>query len=262
LADAFQRMDPVVGHPELEPACAAFVTGSATLTPAEQVDIYRRQFWLRHRDALVEDYPGLRHILGDDAFDDFVRGYLAAYPPRTPSLRDLGADTARFAETYPFPAHRELALDMIRYELAWVDVFDGADPPPLDPAVIARVPAEAWAVARVRLSPCVARLSLRHPVHRLRYAVLAGEDPALPAEVEGGVRLALYRKKNVLHYEELSRDAFALLELLAAGVPLVGACERLHEGKTEDEARELDRAVGSWFASWATWGFVAAIDLD
>ena len=56
--------------------------------------------------------------------------------PRTPSLRDLGADIVRFAEVYPgFPTDRRgLAIDMVRYENAFVDVFDGPEYAPLNPA--------------------------------------------------------------------------------------------------------------------------------
>lgn len=263
LTEVFQREHPVVGDEALSIAVGNFVTGSRTMTPAEQVDVYRHQFWLRHRSSLEEDYPGLQHIIGDEAFDVFVRAYLTAYPPKTPSLRDLGADIFRFAETYEgFPADaRALALDMIRYELAWVDVFDGPDPTPLDAQVIAAIPAEAWSSARIRLNPFVARLSLEHDVHRLRYALKANESAALPTRKPEGVRLALYRARNVLHFEELTPDGFALLQALDEGVPLVPACERITAGKSDETIAELNASIGAWFSAWARFGFITGIEL-
>lgn len=262
LAAAFQREHPVADDPEMAVACGAFVTGSATMSPAEQVDVYRQQFWLRHRASLEEDYPGLLHIVGEAIFDRFVRDYLAAFPPKTPSLRDLGADIVTFASRFDgFPDDRRaLALDMIRYELAWVDVFDGPDPAPLDASVIQSMPPEAWSTARIRLNPCVARLSLGHPVHKLRYAIKAGEEVELPQADPRGVRVALYRSRNVLHYEELSEEAFALLEALSAGVPLVPACERVTKGKSDEAIGALNQAIGPWFSAWARFGFIAGID--
>jgi hypothetical protein len=67
------------------------VTGNDRLSPAEQVDIYRRQFWLRHEDCLAEDFPALRAILGEPLWEAFVRDYLTEIPPTAPNLRDLGA---------------------------------------------------------------------------------------------------------------------------------------------------------------------------
>jgi hypothetical protein len=262
LAGLFQRFVPVAGDAAVEPGCARIVAGNERLRPAEQVDIYRHQFWLRHRESLLEDYPALRHIVGDDAFDAFVKAYLAAHPPRTPSLRDLGADIVRFAERYPFDAAlRELPLDAIRYELAFVDAFDGPDPAPLDGAAIAAVPADAWNEAVILLNPCVARLSLHHPVHRLRYALKAAEAPPPMERVDEGIRVALFRRDNVVRFEELSKDAFDLLAALGEGVPLVPACARVAEGKSAEEIEQLQGRIGGWFAAWARAGFVARIDL-
>src|SRR5689334_17295103 len=90
LEQAFRRHEPIVSDESAAAACGAHVRGNDRLTPAEQTDIYRRQFWLRHIESLQEDYIGLAHVLGEDGFDAFCHAYLDAHPPRTPSLRDLG----------------------------------------------------------------------------------------------------------------------------------------------------------------------------
>ena len=54
LTRVLQRPEAIVGDAELEVSCSRFVTGNARVTPAEQVDIYRRQYWLRHDDALLD----------------------------------------------------------------------------------------------------------------------------------------------------------------------------------------------------------------
>lgn len=272
LVEAFQRSEPVIDDRALAEACAAHVSGNDRLTPAEQVDIYRRQFWLRHIDSLIEDYPGLRHVLGEDGFEAFCRGYLAAHPPHVPSLRDLGADLVAFAERYEgFAAdRRELARDMARYENAFVDVFDGADPPPLDPDKLRALPEQAWETARVVLSPLLARITARYPVHTIRYAVKSGEAPDLsvygvgradPGEARadgapGPFYIGLYRRDCVIHFEVLSAEAFQLLDALARGVPLVPACAALAADREAEAAAELEARVGAWFQQWAAWGWI------
>ena len=262
LTEVLQRSQPIAGDPEVEPRAATIAAGNARLSPAEQIDIYREQFWLRHRDSLREDYPALEHIMGDDAFETFARAFLVAVPPRTPSLRDLGNDIVPFAEGYAFPqGTREAAMDAVRYERAFVDAFDGPDPPPLDPAVIAAVQPEAWNDAVLVLNPCVARLHLHHRIPELHYSLAAKEPPPPVVRIDDGHRVVLFRERNVVRFEVLGAVAFDLLELLAQGVPLVPACARLTEGKTEAEIASLQGAIGGWFAGWARAGFIARIDL-
>lgn len=73
LKDAFQRPGPIPGDEALAPLVAEHVTGNDRLTPAEQADLYRRQFFLRHVDVLLEDHPGVAHYLGEQAFEAFAR---------------------------------------------------------------------------------------------------------------------------------------------------------------------------------------------
>ena len=109
LGETFRGMTPLGDRPDLHAAIAAIVAGNDRLTPAEQAEIYREQFWLRHRDVLRDDYPALRHLIGDEPFDDLVRAYLEACPPRSYTLRDLGDRLAEFARSYDrFPPERPL----------------------------------------------------------------------------------------------------------------------------------------------------------
>jgi hypothetical protein len=264
LVGALQHPSPIPDDPALAQASSAFVTGNDRLSAAEQVDIYRRQFWLRHRGVMEEDFPGLLHLFGEDGFDGFCGAYLAAHPPRSQSYRDMVRDVVRFAEHYQgfsSPEARVIAVDMARYELALLDVFVGPDAPPLDPAKLEGMPEDAWERARIVLHPSLARLSLSYPVHRLRKAWKGGEAALVP-QIPAPVHLALYRAKDLApHFEELSPEAFALLDALSAGEPLVPACERVAEGLSPEAQEALGESVGAWFQQWAALGFVIDVVL-
>lgn len=263
LREALQRPGPVADDTALSARARALVGGNDRLTPAQQVDIYRRQFWLRHDDVLREDFPALLALLGEDGWERFVHAYLAAHPPHHKNLRYLAADAARFADGWDgFPAeHAAVCREIVRYELAFLDVFDGPDPTPLDGAVLAGLSPEAWSSATVELNPFVRLFAFAHPVHRFRLAVKAPSEeaaaPALPAAAP--VKLALFRKDLVVHFEELSDGAHALLEALRAGETLLGACAALAAGKSEAEVQALVPEIGVWFRRWAAWGFFRAV---
>ncbi len=256
LQQAFRRQEALAGDAPAEALAAIHVSGNDRLTPAEQVDLYRRQYWLRHVDSLVEDYPGLQALLGEEGFEDFCRAYLDAFPPDAPSLRDLGSRIVRFAEGHVgFPEDRaEAALQMVRYEASFVDIFDGADPPPLDGAKVAAMPPEAWETTRVVLSPLLRLHRLTHPVHRFRAAVKDDVDLAVPEPRTSLV--ALFRHDLVIRYEEMEPTAFALLERLASGEALVPACDALASGLSPEDAEALGAKVGPWFQTWTSRGWI------
>jgi hypothetical protein len=264
LGETFRRPDPVSGCSALEQRCAERVTGNSRLTPAEQVDIYRRQFWLRHLDALAEDYPGTKYLLGEDAFEAFCRAYLASHPPNSPSLRDLGNCVIGFAERYPhFPeATRAAAVEMIRYENAFVDLFDGADVLPLDPQKLATLPPDAWEHARIVLHPLLVRLRVTYPVHRIRLEARGAGQPIPAPLAPAPENLVLYRRDDIIHFEELDPTAFDLLDALARGEPLVSACDRIAKALDPAAAEALGAQVGPWFQQWTALRWIVDIDTD
>jgi hypothetical protein len=261
LVDLFRRDGAIAGDPSVAPLARAIAAGNERVEPDEQLDIYRRQFWMRHDDSLREDFPGLLHIVGEDGWDAFLRAYLAACPPSDPSLRELPFAARAFAATWPgFPEGRaDLARAMIDYELAFVEVFDGPDPEPLPAERVAAVPADAWETTRIVLSPIVRRLRLAYPVHQLRFAIRGGESPTLP-DAPAPVDVLLFRRRDVVCFEEIDPDASALLDALGRGVPLVPACAALTEGRPEADVERIGAAVGGWFKRFAELGVFAGIE--
>lgn len=252
LEPALRRADPLQGDATVADECAAHVTGNSRLTPAEQVDIYRRQYWLRHLDALADDYPGVAHLLGEDGFDSFLRAYLAAHPPRHKSLRDLGSDIVAFSQGYAFPAAlRDVALEMVAYEHTFIDMFDGAEPPPLDPQKITSMPEDAWERARIVIHPLLMRRHVRFAVHRLRLEAKASDaEPRTGPPPESPANLVLFRDDNRIRFEELDGTAFALLDALARGEALGPACEQVAATLDAEAAEQLGAQVGTWFQEW------------
>ncbi|EYF01530.1 HvfC/BufC N-terminal domain-containing protein [Chondromyces apiculatus] len=259
LGEAFRREAPVAEDPGLAARCAEHVKGNDRLTPAEQVDLYRRQFWMRHLGSLEEDYPGLRALLGAAAFEAFCRAYLQAHPPASFTLRDLGDDIVTFAEGHAgFPEGQEaLCRELVRYEHAFIDVLDGAEPPPLDPARLAVMTEEDWGTARVVLHPLLRRFRLAYPVHEIRDAARAGS--ALPEVTLKAVCLLLFRRDLTMRWMEVDPLALTLLDALARGVPLLPACELCAAGLSEEETAQLGERVQGWFAHWASSGLIVNV---
>jgi hypothetical protein len=85
-----------------EDAADSIVVGDSRLGSAERAGIYARGYRARLLECLRGEYPALRRLAGDTAFDLFAADYVAAHRPRRPSLYDYGAGFARhLAERAP-----------------------------------------------------------------------------------------------------------------------------------------------------------------
>lgn len=251
------------------------IAGNDRLQPAEQLEIYRRQFWLRHTQSLLEDFPGVSGILGQREWEALTESYLREHAPTSFTLRDLGDRFAQHLESRLETPHHELCLDMARLEWCYVELFDAAEAPPLDPGELATIPDEAWPEVRVVPSPTLRLLRTRYPVAELRKTLRkatqrddAGTAPTAPPTGEAAPvpipepapsRLALYRDaERQLRYLELGEAAFTLLEELASGKRLQAACEATAE-RVPESRDEIEARIGEWFHDWSKRRWIAGV---
>ncbi len=269
MARAIQRPLPLVDDAaDLGSLTAQAIAGNERLSPVEQLDIYREQFWLRHTGSLRDDYPSLVHILGDDAFADLSRAYLQDHPPTSYTLRDLGDRLADFLATSAPWKDDPLLLDIARLEWAFIEAFDAPDAPRLDVATLTAAAEDAWGRARVVFQPALRPLSLGFPVHELRGKVRAGEDPDRPDRRASWI--VIYRAGlghegstadlGTLQYVDVEPLAFELLGELGKGTPLAAACEQIAVANGLEESADLEARVGAWFQHWAAFGWISRVD--
>jgi len=141
---------------------AEFIKPNDRLTAVDRLEIYQRMYWYRLIDSVGDDSPGLRAVLGEAPFDRLARAYLAKYPSRSFTLRNLCSRLPQFiAEERNWTAPRTaLALTVARFEWAQTVAFDGEQRPALSAEKIARTPAHRL---RVDLQPYLSLLQLDFP---------------------------------------------------------------------------------------------------
>lgn len=240
------------------------LTGNDRLRPVDQLEVYREQFWLRHTTSLVEDFPGVSGILGQEDWERLVEDYLEAHVSESWTLRDLGRHFPEHVERCAKLAHHGLCSDMARLEWRFIELFDAKDCPPLDLAKLATLPPGTLETGQIVLNPALALLEVQHPVADLRRDLLArrsrgGEAPAVAIPKPRAEQLVLYRAEDRrLYHRPVGPEAFALLDGLRRGLPLVAACEHAL-GQAPDHAERLQRNVGTWFQDWAKRGWIVDV---
>jgi hypothetical protein len=236
------------------------IAGSGRLSPVEQLEIYREQFWWRHTSSLIEDFPGLGGILGQEDWERLCEHYLREVAPTSYTLRDLGQRLPEVIGGASFLPHQALCLDMARLELAYIEVFDAPDSPPLSPERLAAIGEAELPNARLILAPCVRLLEVGFPVADLRRALrAAGPDPVSIPQADPR-RLVVYRHDLRLWDMPLSPVAYAFLSALAGGARLGAAAETA--ATTPEAETELAAQIGSWLQEWTTKGLISDVKLD
>jgi hypothetical protein len=241
---------------------------NARLTSTERLNIYHRQYWYRILDSFNEDFPGLRAILGERAFDHLSHAYLNDCPSQSFTLRNLGSRLETWLREHSDFAVKNLALalDMIGLEWAHIEAFDNAERKALGPEDLLELgPEMAFA-----LQPHIRLLELHYPVDELRIKVsehseehgAASNAVSAPAHRHmlrryarlkpQQIFLAVHRVEFTVYYRRLEGAEFGLLRAIEQGQSIGAALETASDVEPHK--------VQSWFANWAQLGWLCGGD--
>jgi len=248
-----------------------FIKPNDRLSSFERLEIYNRQYWFRLLSSMIEDFPGLRAVLGDRKFEAMSKAYLVDCPSQSFTLRNLGARLETWLRKHPQWAgsKQELAIDIARLEWADIEAFDGKADPPLRAEELG---ADAGANLKLGLQPNISLLDLKYPVDDLLLEVrkeVEDTDFASNAFQEKHKRkrvqavaklnpaeifLAVHRVDDSVYFRRIEREEFVILSALRDGKALGKAIEAAFR-TSRVPAEERAGLVQQWFQNWAALGW-------
>jgi hypothetical protein len=149
---------------------------------------------------------------------------------------------------------------MARLELAYIEVFDAPDSPPLAPERLTALAEDDLLRAKLVIAPSVRLLSLEYPVADLRRRLRVESESAVIIPDPAPHHLVVYRRELKLWDMPVSRVAFVFLTGLARGLPLAVAAESA--AATPEAEAELGAKIGDWFREWTTKGLISDVVLE
>lgn len=251
-----------------------FIKPNDRLSAFERLEIYNRVYWFRILDCLYDDYPGLRAIVGPRKFMKLATAYLAKYPSVSFTLRNLGQRLEQFLREEPhwIAPHRELALDMTRFEWAQVVAFDDPAQPVITTDYILDT---APAKLRLGLQPYLSLLELNYAVDKFFLAVQKRDSDVLRDEASNTfeampstssrkkparlpkrehLHIVVHRYNNMLYYKRLEPEAFAMLQALRRGLTVEKACTNAL-ASTRRPGIDWPTQIKDWFDNWSSLGW-------
>jgi hypothetical protein len=239
------------------------VRSSDTWSAADRLNIYWNAYFARLQDCLRDEFPVLRVCLEDELFDDFIGGYLQAYPPSSYTLGQLGRRFADYlSATRPsrddatsLPDWADFIAELAHFEWTISDVFDGPgiERTPRPPHQSLDFSHDQLDDLTFRFAPCLRLCTYQFPVPVYHAAVKAGEarEPFVPR----ATFVAVTRQEFTVKHYPLAATEYSLLKRLQNGESLGTALDAIC---ADDSASltEVDQNISHWFAKWSRAEFI------
>lgn len=222
--------------------------------------VYQDGYRVRLADFIAEDHPGLRGVLGDEAFDALVEGYIAAGPSQHRNARWYTTGLPDFMQASPRWRDNAAAVSMALFERAMVDAFDAADAAPLPIDELSKFAPDDWPRLRFAFHPSLTLLDL--PAGTLdAYGAATGDgNEEMDDEPNDHIEhVAVWRVGEESAYRELEEDEYVALNEARNGHAFGDICQMaaFQQGGEIEPAR-LAQCLATWFED----GMVTAVEVS
>lgn len=223
-----------------------WIVGKDDFAPRQQLDVYANAYRYRLYDATTEDYPVLKHYLGDEAFQELLWDFVHTERPDHFNI-------ARYALKLPkFVAERlredVFAQELVQLETAIAQLADAAETSPLEHQHLAGLTSDRLMSAVLHPRDALQLMAFTQAVNAYYQAVMDERPQKDPAP--GNTYLAVFRHEDTVWRMDMEAAEHALLKKLFDGVAVGDALE----GMDEAAAAKLT----DWFSRWMRNGLLAA----
>ncbi len=241
--------------PEASPAerdlCYEWTRSTPSLDSVSRLEIYANMYFYRLHDALADDFPTVRAVMGREHFHNLVTDYLLAHPSHHFSLRYAGNRLAAFLRTHPARQRWPFLPDLARLEWLVLEAFDAADAGSARADTLLAIPPERWGAITLDWIPALYCFAAAWPVHELWQS--GQEDGPLPSLAARPCSLRVWRREERVFVAEIPAWE---ARLLGRSEPFAVLCAELAEESGEQEAAER---LADWLARCVAQGLVRAV---
>ena len=242
-----QQQDFAAAVRSAQPPDSALLQTTPQGQPA-RFHIYQNAYRARMIEALIENYPVLARVLGDDDFAELALGFLRTCPSQTASIRWFGAKLADYVSTCPDSLPHPALLDLIRMEWALSVAFDSPDVDTLTVANLSAVAPERWPDLRFAVHPSVQLIRSDWNIEPIWTALSTDPDADTEPPQAAAHYLLVWRAGHVNHWRSVSDQEAHLLTALISGTRFADLCEL--EGSTSGDVSNAAATVAGYLRTW------------
>lgn len=222
-------------HPEKAP-----LTMFAT-EDAERFRVYQNNIIVSLIDSLVDSFPVLVRLLGEDYFRAVAREFVQANPPRSPIMAEYGTQLPSYLDGFLPLEKLPYLADVARLELARIACFHAADSATLSAEDFTLLSIEALLSASFVLNPSLQLVVSEHPIFKLWHSQI--HDSRIPEPTDWrGEEVICWRRKNIVMTKQLQLGGALFLKTLINGQTLEEAWK---SASAKDPGFNLTEALSS-----------------
>jgi putative DNA-binding protein len=185
--------------------------------------VYRHAYTARLIEVIRNDHQLLNRHLGDEAFSEIARRYIAARPSRNQNARWFSHDLPEFlVEARPDQPH---IAELAALERAVNDAFDAPDAAPLTIADLSAIAPERWSDLIFVPHPSASRLKLTTNTYPLWVALKDEATPPDPMTLAEPEDIIVWRQDVTPKVRRMSGEEAMMWNETAKGVPFGALCE-------------------------------------
>lgn len=231
---------------------ALFKTDGASLS--ERMAIYRNNVLKSLTDVIIDVFPTVEKLTGDDFARGMARKFVKAHPPEKGNLNDYGATYPDFIDNFE-PAKKLAYLpDVARMDWACHAADYAADDETLNPEALKTVKEEDFDHLIFQFRDSVSLLESPYPLVEIR-EFCQNDDPDQTLNIDqGGSKLLIYRPELKVTIVKLGSTDYNFLRLIQKGTPLTESAETI---SFLDKNLDLGTTLQKFF----TWGIFRSFEI-
>ncbi|MEI7668648.1 MAG: DUF692 family multinuclear iron-containing protein, partial [Pseudomonadota bacterium] len=229
-----------------------WIRAKADFSPEEQLAVYVNSYRYRLYNVTAEEYPVLKHYLGEDNFDRLIKDFVNIVQSNHFNIGRYTAFLPDFLAKHE--SYDEFALEICRLEDAVSQLADAPETTPLEPKHLENMTAESLMETVLYPRKALEIFEFNYPVNA--YYRLAKEEKEATKPERTQSFVAVFRHENVVWRMELGKNEYYLLKKLFSGMQIGEALEALQTEFLLDE-EELSANLSDWFARWMRNGLLA-----
>jgi hypothetical protein len=210
-----------------------------SLPKTEQLEIYFNAYRLRLLEILAEDFPKLKILMGEEAFDQCGLFYIAVHPSKHFSVRYFGQHLNDFLRTEAPYSESPYLAEMAAFEWAFGNTLDAQDTDIVKLETLQTIPPEKWGHLQFTFHPSLQILSLEWDIPQLWQTLNALEPPRQAVKQSAAITWIAWRKELRTQYRSLTHSQVVMLNKLQSGMTFADLCEILCETIEEEKVPQV-----------------------
>lgn len=202
-----------------------FINADKQLSASDRMGIYAVGYQLNLIEALMENYPALHTLLGDEDFENLAREYISTHPSNHFSLRYLGDKMVDFTKHHAVYKDIEFIPEMANFEWELRQAFDSSNVTPLSRNELSHISATDWPDLHFKLLPSFTLFTLNWNTPFLWKAIIQDQPPRPPEKLENSQQWIIWRPKLETHFRSVENLEAIILAQFSENKSFSDVCE-------------------------------------